>query len=443
MRFAVFVLGLFVLPVSLLVAPAGATIWTVNPLGTGDFPTIQAAIDAAATGDVIELTDGTFRGAGNRDLSTLGKTITIRSRSGDPTVCILDPTAAAPPGEDHKAFRIENAEGPSTRIEALTVTHGQAGFGGACFFSGASPTLVNCRFIANGAPEGGVVYCFMYASPTFVGCQFEQNNSDHGGAVYCYYYTAPVFDHCTFYRNEAYTSGGVGYLADHDTPTFTSCTFAANGTLTSHGGAFVFLSQSLLQLDHCIMTHTYDIWTALYGQSSSAQVTCTDYWQNEGGSGGFIQPGVNGNISEDPLYCGLSQGDLRIDASSPCTPGQNPECGLIGALPVGCDNYAAVDAASLPERRMHLWAESPVIADRVHSIAFDLPGLERTHVMLDIHDVQGRKVCTLVDEELSAGQHTYTWDGSSDHGRSLAPGVYYLRLESKGAHLTRSLVLIQ
>ncbi len=59
-----------VLASSLLLAPsAGGATLLVNPNGTGDYPTIQAAIDAASSGDIIELGNGTFAGEGNNDVS--------------------------------------------------------------------------------------------------------------------------------------------------------------------------------------------------------------------------------------------------------------------------------------------------------------------------------------------------------------------------------------
>jgi pectin methylesterase-like acyl-CoA thioesterase len=59
-------------------SPSGASVYVVRPDGSGDFPTIQAAIDAAIDGDTVELADGTFRGDGNRDPDYLGKAITVR-----------------------------------------------------------------------------------------------------------------------------------------------------------------------------------------------------------------------------------------------------------------------------------------------------------------------------------------------------------------------------
>jgi len=65
--------------------PAWSDTCLVRPDGSGDFATIQAALDAARDGDVIELADGTFTGEGNRDVHFLGKAVTVRSQSADPT----------------------------------------------------------------------------------------------------------------------------------------------------------------------------------------------------------------------------------------------------------------------------------------------------------------------------------------------------------------------
>jgi hypothetical protein len=63
----------------------------LHPDGSGDAPTIQAAIDSANfNGDVIELTDGVYTGPGNRDLYTSGKSFLLRSQSGNPAHCVID-----------------------------------------------------------------------------------------------------------------------------------------------------------------------------------------------------------------------------------------------------------------------------------------------------------------------------------------------------------------
>jgi len=71
-------------------AMAIAKTWYVKPDGSGDAPTIQAGIDSSATADTVLLADGTYTGIGNRDIDGRGKSIVIRSESGDPYLCIID-----------------------------------------------------------------------------------------------------------------------------------------------------------------------------------------------------------------------------------------------------------------------------------------------------------------------------------------------------------------
>lgn len=51
------------------------------------------------------------------------------------------------------------------------------------------------------------------------------------------------------------------------------------------------------------------------------------------------------------------------------------------------------------------------------------------HVRLDVFDVAGRKVATLVDEFKAAGEHEIAWDGVSNYGRAVS-GFYFARLST-------------
>jgi hypothetical protein len=70
-------------------------------------------------------------------------------------------------------------------------------------------------------------------------------------------------------------------------------------------------------------------------------LTCCDLYGNSGGDWVDCvedQYGINGNISEEPLFCDPENGDFTLQDCSPCAPFSlpNPECDLIGAWPVGC-----------------------------------------------------------------------------------------------------------
>jgi len=71
-------------------------------------------------------------------------------------------------------------------------------------------------------------------------------------------------------------------------------------------------------------------------------------------------------------------------------------------------------------------------------------GLTRAaEVKIQIHDVRGRRVLRLVDEQLPAGRHRITWTGADDAGRQVASGVYFARMEFGGEVLTRKLTLVR
>jgi hypothetical protein len=108
-----------------LFASAGAALGdtiVVKPDGTGDYPVIQAAIDAAMNGDEILLTDGVFKGKGNKDVKFWGKAVTVRSQSGNPWDCIID--AEGEIGLPYSAFVFEYGEGLDSVVRDLTIYDG-------------------------------------------------------------------------------------------------------------------------------------------------------------------------------------------------------------------------------------------------------------------------------------------------------------------------------
>lgn len=74
-------------------------------------------------------------------------------------------------------------------------------------------------------------------------------------------------------------------------------------------------------------------------------------------------------------------------------------------------------------------------------IEFDLP--HRSHVELVIYNIIGQRVCTLVDEEFSAGTHRAVWDGRSDSGERISSGVYLYKLTADQFVDARKMVLLK
>ncbi len=68
---------------------------------------------------------------------------------------------------------------------------------------------------------------------------------------------------------------------------------------------------------------------------------------------------------------------------------------------------------------------------------------ERTRATLELYDLLGRRVATLVDDEsVGPGTHTYAWT-RQDTGGTLSSGAYLLRLQAGDVTRTRRLVIMQ
>ena len=68
---------------------------------------------------------------------------------------------------------------------------------------------------------------------------------------------------------------------------------------------------------------------------------------------------------------------------------------------------------------------------------------QRSHVRLDILNILGQRVRTLVDREESSGTHRIEWDGKSDDGRSVSTGVYLYRIQTDEFTRTRKMLLLK
>jgi hypothetical protein len=64
----------------------------------------------------------------------------------------------------------------------------------------------------------------------------------------------------------------------------------------------------------------------------------------------------------------------------------------------------------------------------VTNIAFTVP--QTAHVRLDVYNVVGQKVKTLVDQEMKPGSYAADWDGTDQSGKAVSSGIYFYRMEA-------------
>jgi hypothetical protein len=68
---------------------------------------------------------------------------------------------------------------------------------------------------------------------------------------------------------------------------------------------------------------------------------------------------------------------------------------------------------------------------------------EQGHLVLDVFNMQGKKLATLLDDVRSPGRNHLTWDGKDDSGRNLPSGIYILRMALDGKPSSRKLVVVR
>ncbi|MBI4720427.1 MAG: hypothetical protein HY770_04235 [Chitinivibrionia bacterium] len=226
-----------------------------------------------------------------------------------------------------------------------------SGRGGAMSVAESDCTVDSCTFAGNTARLGGAISHFGMAGDLVVrnSVFFGNEAAEDGSCIFSegrdtYFSLSLELSGNTMAGNsvggaaEAATAGGSA--ADGDGAAFRSA--ASTGGAIGFGvGRFdVGLDRSIIALNSpgCAMN----------GGASAvdAVVSCCDIFGNAGGDWtGSLEgkSGGNGNISADPLFCDLEGGVLTLCDTSPCLPGNHgsaAECGLMGALGLGCEMYA-------------------------------------------------------------------------------------------------------
>jgi len=54
--------------------------------------------------------------------------------------------------------------------------------------------------------------------------------------------------------------------------------------------------------------------------------------------------------------------------------------------------------------------------------------METSNVKVDIYNVRGQKIRTLLNQQFDAGYHTISWNGQDDQEKTVASGFYYCRM---------------
>ncbi|NOX89902.1 MAG: T9SS type A sorting domain-containing protein [Calditrichaeota bacterium] len=101
----------------------------------------------------------------------------------------------------------------------------------------------------------------------------------------------------------------------------------------------------------------------------------------------------------------------------------------------------AVDEVAGTVRSFKLYDNYPNPFNPSTNIRFDLP--KTTDVHVEIFNILGQKVRTLVNKKMVSGTHTVTWDGKDDRGNTLSSGIYLLKFRGGEFSASHKMVLLK
>lgn len=497
-------IGLAALALVLLVQPVHARVWTVYHDGSGDAPTIQAAIDSSVSGDVVAVFPGTYA-----ERITMKDNVSLLAVQG-PDVTFLE----APAGSWWIPLIAADDIGGTTLLYGFTIGGGDMTNG----LLGSNCSLqIRCnQFVGNIAPEeaildfggGAAIAIYGDSSPMIEANLFRDNHhlSHHGYGVIGGTLWVATDGWATIRGNEFADNGDV-QSTDGGIAIWGDCTIDNNLILhTGDQGEGI----SVLGGEAIITNNTVAFTRGIAWCEGNPTTTGIEAWVEEGWIGnntvygnrpeywcspaptpttwggirawvGGDNPGTlhiqrnlvvanggygifvytpertilscnltygnageelhgiapdPGHIFENPFLCDPDNDDFRIADNSPAV---TLTCGILGAVNEICASATGVVMGPSAGTLLLRAVPNPFNPTTTIHATVPVPG----RLMIEIYDVRGRRVSTLFDRTVDAGDLSVEWNGTDARGESAASGVYFVRATASGFFTTEKIVLLK
>ncbi len=390
-------------------------------------------------------------------------------------------------------------ENSSPDLDNVTITGNSANtYGGGIYcYQNSNPSLVNVAITGNSALDiagggiacenssnlclenviisgnyahlgGGGIYCSA-SNPCLNNVAITDNSSDYGGGICCAY-SSPILENVTITDNFSVVCGGIS--CDISSPSLINVTIT-NNSAEIVGGIYCY-SDSSPSLVNCILWNDSPQEIYFYPDYDPNSITIS-YSDIEGGEAGIVTNNngtvnwLEGNINEDPLFVGTGDDPYSLLEDSPCIDAGIPDTtGLslppwdiignlriwdgdgngsaiidMGAYEYGAPPYVDVDDNIIIQtREVFLHQNYPNPFNPTTTISFDVAQTS-SFVTLDIFNIKGQKVKTLVHEVLSAGEYSVVWNGRDSNGNRVSSGIYLYRLQAYSEEHVRKMLLLK
>ncbi len=435
--------------VVLMVIPASPS--TINI--PADYPTIQEGVNAAGNDDTVLVQPGTYV----ENLFLDEQTVVLASlflTTGDTSYIeqtIIDGNASG----TVVTFHYQNHHNRVSHLIGFTIQNGYAQFDQYQFGGGIccqySNPIIDHNIITNNHSDwaGGGILCWTGAGPVISNNRIFNNIADDEGGGLWSAWSHPTVINNLIYSNQAAAGAGVVFAVCGDL-TFSNNLIARNEA-DSIGSAVWAKSSDILIANSTIVDNTTDISDPsvhISGQGYLGLLN-TIVWNNGlppihvssnsniSVSYSDIEDGWTGigNIDEDPMFCYPDTLNYQLQEDSPCV-GTGQSGANIGAYGIGCATVDILeDVANLPS--VCVLAQNypnPFNASTV--ISYSLP--YDAKVKLDIYDIAGRHIETLLNSFQLAERYQVNWNAVN-----YSSGVYFYKLQVDDFSESRKMFLVK
>ena len=334
-------------------------------------PTIQAAIDSAASGDTVLVRAGTYY----ENLVTQGKILTLKGLDG-PENTIID-------GNHQGSVLLVTGD---AWIEGFTIQNGLSTHGGGIYVMGqnSSRLRVTIRgniitknragYVLDSGRGGGILLEETVSSLIEFNNLIENFAGDCGGGINVFGGSLTEefnrIENNILARNGCFVGGGAisgnravcitgNLIVENRSESFGagidgSAARISNNTIVNNYnnngisalgvGINIDFGTPIIEKNIVAFNHGFpgsERGVGILCDSNYGPVTvlCNDAWGNDWDYRilGTCDTTGLGNISTDPMFCDRDASDFQLQSGSPCAP-DNSECGLIGKYPVGCNS---------------------------------------------------------------------------------------------------------
>ena len=339
-------------------------------------------------------------------------------------------------------------------IEGMTITNGLATFGGGIYCYNSSLYLLNITISDNSATFGGGIHCRSNSNPSLKNVTICGNSANYfGSGIFCQENSSPSLENVTVFDNSADCGGGI-YCCYNSNPSMTNVTISDNSANYIGGGGISCRYSSNPSLVNSILWNNFPQEIYFWEDCDPNSITIA-YSDVQGGEAGIVTNNngtvnwLDGNIDADPLFADPQNGDFHLtwtnfpipdSTMSPCIDTGDPNSPLdpdstradMGAYYFN-QNVSVDDPQDISD--CSIWNYPNPIKNST-TILYSLK--KNSHVMINIYNIKGQLISTLIDATKPKGEHFVIFDAEA-----LSSGVYFYKMQTEDRSEIRKMIVIK